>query len=186
MHTRVVRVLRILLPATMVGMVFVLAGLVVNHAVRRQAAVQKDASTSIRMVNPHFYGRDSRGRAYTLGAQDASRDESSLQTVLLRLPSLILDMESVHPSRLSADTGIYHQDTRILILKGHVRGTDANNSNFATDQAVVNTRTGTVNSDSRLAGRTAAGEVSSQKFDVYDKGNRVVFKGGVHARLNQK
>ena len=32
---------------------------------------------------------------------------------------------------------------------------------------------------------TPVGEVHSQSFNAYDKGDRVVFKGGVHARLNQ-
>jgi lipopolysaccharide export system protein LptC len=169
----------------MVGVVAALVGLVVAHAVRRHDAAHRDAVTPIEMINPHFFGRDSQGRAYTLGARQAARDEQSFQRVLLNYPSVTLDTEGAHPSTLTADHGVYHEDTRMLYLQGHVRADNAKASRFATDEAIVNTRTGSVTSPSALAGATPLGNVQSNSFDVFDKGDRVVFKGGVHARLNQ-
>jgi len=168
----------------MVGVVAGLVGLVVAHAVRRRDAAHRDASTPIEMINPHFFGRDSQGRAYTLGARQAARDEQSFQRVLLSYPTVTLDTEAARPSTLTADSGVYHEDSRILYLKGHVRAANAAASRFATDEAIVNTRTGTVTSPTALSGQTSAGDVQSQSFDVFDKGDTVVFKGGVHARLN--
>jgi lipopolysaccharide export system protein LptC len=184
-HSRLVRLLRVLLPLIMVGIVGLLVALVVAHAVRRQAAAQKDASTPIRMVNPHFFGRDSQGRAFTLGAQQASRDEASFQTVLLTYPSIIMDVNGPRPSKLTADSGVYHEDTRILFLKGHVHATNTRQSSFATDEATVNTRTDEVVGGAPLSSQTPQGDLTSSRFNVYDKGDRVVFTGGVHARLNQ-
>lgn len=185
-HSRLVRFLRLALPIAMLGVIGLLAGLVTAHAIRRHVAAQRDSSTPIRMVNPHFFGRDNQGRAYALGARDAARDETSFQKVLLSYPSVTLDLDSPHPSTLTADTGVYHEDTRVLLLKGHVRGVDAKTARFATDEAVVNTRTGVVNGQSALSSETPVGELKSKSFDVYDKGDRVVFKGGVHARLNRR
>jgi lipopolysaccharide export system protein LptC len=184
-HSRLVRVLRWLLPMIMVGVLGALVALVAAHAIRRRDAAHRDAATPIEMVNPHFFGRDSQGRAYTLGARQAARDEQSFQRVLLSYPSITLDTEAPRPSTLTADTGVYHEDTRVLFLQGHVRANNARESRFATDQAIVNTRTGVVTSPSALAGETPVGDVQSRAFDVFDKGARVVFKGGVHARLNQ-
>jgi lipopolysaccharide export system protein LptC len=184
-HSALVRVLRWLLPMIMIGVVGALVALVVAHAIRRHDAAHRDAATPIEMVNPHFFGRDSQGRAYTLGARQAARDEQSFQRVLLNYPSVTLDTEGPHPSTLTADNGVYHEDTRMLYLKGHVRADNAKASRFASDQAIVNTRTGTVTSPSALAGETPVGDVQSNGFDIFDKGARVVFKGGVHARLNQ-
>ena len=183
-HSVLVRILRWVLPAIMVAVVVALAALVGVHAIKRQAAAHRDASTPIRMVNPHFFGRDNQGRAFTLGARQAARDEKSFQTVLLTFPSVTLDVDGPHPSTLTADTGVYHEDTRLLFLKGHVRADNAQTSTFATDQAIVDTRTGVVKGVSALSSRTPVGDVKSGSFDVYDKGNRVIFKGGVHARLN--
>src|SRR5579859_98053 len=184
-HSALVRVLRWVLPMIMIGVVGALVALVVAHAVRRHDAVHRDAATPIEMVNPHFFGRDTQGRAYTLGARQAARDEQSFQRVLLSYPSVTLDTQGPHPSTLTADQGVYHEDTRMLYLKGHVRADNAKASRFASDQAVVNTRTGVVTSPSALAGETPVGDVQSHSFDIFDKGARVVFKGGVHARLNQ-
>ena len=183
-HSRFVRILRIALPALMVAVIATLAALVVSHAVRRHAAAHQDSTTPIRMTNPHFFGRDNQGRAFTLGAREAARDEKSIQVVLLQFPTLILGVGGPSPRNLTADSGVYHEDTRMLLLRGHVRANDAKNSKFATNEALVNTRTGAVTGAQALATQTTQGAVKSNSFDVYDKGNRVIFKGGVHARLN--
>jgi lipopolysaccharide export system protein LptC len=136
------------------------------------------------MVNPHFYGRDTQGRPYTLTASQAARDERSFQTVLLTQPFVTLGADGAKPSTLQSDTGVYHEDTRILLLRGHVRASDAKSGRFASDEAVVNTRTGTVVGPQALSSSSDAGALQSRSFDVYDKGDRMIFKGGVHARLN--
>jgi lipopolysaccharide export system protein LptC len=43
-----------------------------------------------------------------------------------------------------------------------------------------------VTSPSALSGHGPLGDLRSNGFDVFDKGDRVIFKGGVHARLNQQ
>ena len=183
-HSRLVRFLRIALPLIMVAVVVSLAAMVISHAARRHAASHKDADTPIRMTNPHFFGRDNQGRAFTLGARQAARDERSFQTVLLQYPTLTLDTGGPHPSTLTADTGVYHEDSRLLLLKGNVRGDSQKTSQFATDEALVNTRTGAVTGPTALAAKGGPGDVNAQSFDVFEKGDRVIFKGGVHARLN--
>ena len=182
-HSRFVRFLRILLPLVMIAVVALLAALVIQHAMRRQAAAHQDATTPIRMTNPHFFGRDVRGRAFTLGAREAARDERALQTVLLQFPSLTLDEGGVHPSTLTADSGIYHEDTRMLLLRGHVHGANAADQRFVTDQAVVNTKTGAVEGPQALAAQTSQGNIQSHSYSVRNKGETVIFKGGVHAQL---
>jgi lipopolysaccharide export system protein LptC len=182
-HTRMVKILRVALPLLMAAVIATLAGLVISHAVRRHGAAHQDVSTPIRMTNPHFFGRDNQGRAFTIGALQAERDPKSLQVVLLQGPSLTLNAGTPTARNLTADRGVYHEDTRILLLQGHVNAHNAANSHFATDEAVVNTRTGQVTGPQALATQTPEGNVKSKSFDVYDKGDRVIFKGGVHAVL---
>jgi lipopolysaccharide export system protein LptC len=183
-HGFVVRTMRWLLPLIMVGIAALLVGLVVQHSARRRAASHREAQAPIRMLNPKFFGRDNQGRPYILGASQAARDETSLELVRLRDPWVTLDMDGPHPSTTTADTGVYHEDTRILYLKGHVRADNSKTSKFATDEAVVNTQTGLVTGPAALSSQTPVGDLQSRSFDVFDKGDRVVFKGGVHARLN--
>ncbi len=185
-HSRLVRFLRIALPLIMVAVVASLAGLVIDHALKRRAAARRDEVTPIRMINPHFFGRDNEGKAFTLGAREAARDDKSFQRVLLEFPTLTLDAGGPSPSHVTADTGVYHEDTRLLYLSGHVKADNYRNSKVATDEALVNTRTGTVTSPSALASQTAAGRMNANSFDVFDKGDRLIFKGGVHSRLNAR
>jgi lipopolysaccharide export system protein LptC len=182
-HSRFVRFLRVALPLVMIAVVTLLAALVIQHAMRRRAAAHQDSATPIRMTNPHFFGRDNKGRAFTLGAQQAARDERSLQVVLLQQPSLTLDQGGVHPSTLTADTGVYHEDTRILLLRGHVHGVNAADQRFVTDRAVVDTKTGTVEGSQPLAAQSSQGAIQSRSYSVDNKSKTVVFKGGVHAQL---
>lgn len=185
-HSAFVRVLRWVLPAITVGVVALLIGLVVAHSLRRQSVDHRTALAPIEMINPHFYGRDAQGRAYTLAAREAARDERAFQRVLLSFPTITLFTEPAHASTLTADKGVYHEDTRLLYLQGHVLADNAKSSRFATDRAVVDTRTGAVTSPSALASDTPMGQLQSRSFDVFDKGDTVVFKGGVHARLNAR
>jgi len=168
----------------MLGVMAALAGLVVMHAIRRQQATRLDVTAPIHMVNPHFFGRDTQNRPYTLSAHEASRDPASFQRVLLSEPLIILDTGAARPARLTADKGVYKEDTRILVLTGHVRGMDAKNVQFASDEAVVDTRTGKVSGPRALANDPLQGAIQSKTFEVEDKGDRVIMKGGVHARLN--
>ncbi|HZZ36674.1 MAG TPA: LPS export ABC transporter periplasmic protein LptC [Caulobacteraceae bacterium] len=183
-HSRLVRTMRWALPMAMVTVIAVLAGMIGAHAIKRQAASAAEA-TPIRMVNPHFVGRDNKDRAYTLSARQASRDDQDFQKVLLQYPAVTLDVDGAHPSTLTADMGVYREDTRILVLNGHVRADDAKSSSFSSDQAVVNTRTGEVSGPGALASQTPLGQVAGNSYEVKDKGDRVVIKGGVRARLNQ-
>jgi len=185
MHSRVVRALRWILPAIMAATVATLIAFIVSHALKRQDAEQRDAATPIQMINPHFFGRDSQGRPYTLSARQAARDERSFQRVLLSYPTVTLNTNGPTPSKVSADMGVYHEDSRMLFLKGHILADNDKASRFATDEAVVNTKTGQVSSPTPLTSRTAAGDLQARSFDIFDKGDKVVLKGGVHARLPQ-
>ena len=96
---------------------------------------------------------------------------------------LVLDQGGVHPSTLTADTGVYHEDTRILLLRGHVHGVNAADQRFVTDRAVVDTKTGTVEGSQPLAAQSSQGAIQSRSYSVDNKSKTVVFKGGVHAQL---
>jgi lipopolysaccharide export system protein LptC len=184
-RSRLVQVLRWLLPSLMVAVFILLLVLVASHAVRRATTPGQPNSTAIRMLNPRFFGRDSQERPYVLSASEARRDPNQPQTVLLTAPAMELQNAIGKSTQVFADTGVYHEDSRILILQGHVHGFDSGrNTNIATDRAVIDTKSGSVSSESGLAGQSSAGALQSKGFNAYDKGDRLVFKGGVHARLN--
>ena len=136
------------------------------------------------MVSPHFFGRDRQGRAFEVSATEAARSDANMQEVLLEDVSVTLDVNGAHPSRMTAEHGAYREDTRILRLRGNVRVDDGRASSIATNEAVVDTRAGTVVGDQRVASQTTAGDIQAGEYQVQDRGDRVIFRGGVRARVN--
>lgn len=183
-HSRMVRIARVILPVLALGMASSLGIMVATHAMRVQSAAPRETVSHIRMINPHFFGRDRQGRAFELTAAEASRADGDMQEVLLERVVVTLDISGPHPSRLSADHGVYREDTRILRLTSNVHVDDGRASSIVTNQAVVDTRAGTVTGARGVDSQTTAGDISAGNYSVLEKGDRVIFRGGVHARVN--
>ncbi|MFI4935967.1 MAG: LPS export ABC transporter periplasmic protein LptC [Caulobacterales bacterium] len=182
-HSRAIHILRWLLPVAIAAILAMLGMFVGVQAERTEAARPKEIPTKILMVNPHFLGRDDQGRAFNLSAHQAVRDDKDLQRVLLAAPVVVLDVDGAHPSTMTADNGLYREDTRILLLTGHVRVDDSRASTVATDQAVVDTRAGTVSGTGPVAGSGAMGAIQAHGYTATQKGEHVILRGGVHAQL---
>ncbi len=183
-HSRLVKALRWLLPALILGLLALLGVFVVSEALHTAAARPKEIPTQIRMINPHFIGRDAQGRAFDLSARRAVRDDIDMQKVMLGAPVIVLDAEGQKPKTLTADRGVYDEETRLLRLNGHVRIDDGLASTVATNEALVDTKAGTVSGASAIAGAGPQGAISARSYAASEKSGHVVLKGGVHAVLN--
>ena len=145
-RSRLIRVLRLALPAT-IALIF--AGLIGSVAWSTFNAQPKSARVGdepIRLLNPRFVGRDDKGRAFVLTAESAIRDPKDYQRVLLQKPK----------------------------------------NAFATAASVFDAKTGEVVGSGPIQGAGGLGEISAESYGVYGKGDRMVFKGGVRTRLEQK
>ena len=160
-HSRLVMLLRWLLPTLILALFGLLGAFVVDQAMRAAAVRPREIPQQIRMISPHFIGRDDQGRAFDLAARLAVRDDTDMQLVVLSSPVLVLDVESPHPKTLTADRGVYDEKTRLLHLTGHVRVDDSTASTVATDEALVDTKAGTVTGVSKLAGSGPMGGVKT-------------------------
>jgi lipopolysaccharide export system protein LptC len=182
-HSRLVLALRWLLPTLILGMLGLLAAFVVGQAVRAAAARPKELPQQIRMIGPHFIGRDDQGRAFNLASRLAVRDDSDMQRVYLSAPVMVMDSDSPHPKTLTADRGVYDEDTRMLRLTGHVRVDDAAASTVGSNEAMVDTRAGTVSGVSAIAATGPMGAIQGGSYTATEKTGTVVMHGGVHAEL---
>ena len=184
-HSRIIAVLRRVLPALMALIVVVLVGTVALSGILGAPNKIKEALGSIHMVNPRFQGRDSKGRAFVLSAKEASRDEHDPSQVILVEPFVSLGQDTPTPTRLMAKTGVYREGDRMLRLTGDVRLDDGSGYRFASQEALVDTRKGELIGKSAVAADGPMGQVQAGSVAVEDKGKRTIFKGGVRARLNQ-
>ncbi|WP_309643636.1 LPS export ABC transporter periplasmic protein LptC [Phenylobacterium sp.] len=184
-RSRLIRRLRVALPAAIVLILLSMGGFVVHATVMGGAAAPSEADEPIQLVNPRFVGRDEKGRAFVLTATVAVRDENDYQRVVLDKPTLILDEEGANPTRITAKSGVYREDRRVLNLDGGVKMNGAN-ANFDTASSIFNTATGELEGQGQISGVGSLGEITAKSYGVYDKGERLVFKGGVRGRIESK
>ncbi|MEO8113475.1 MAG: LPS export ABC transporter periplasmic protein LptC [Phenylobacterium sp.] len=184
-RSRLIRRLRILLPLLII---LIFAGLTASMVYNTLTAAPIQAANSnqpIRLVNPRFVGRDDKGRAFVLTAVTAIRDPRDYQRVILDRPALVLDEAGPDPLRITGHAGVYHEDDRKLELSGGVRLSGAKGA-FETAASLFDTRTGEVVGSGPIQGSGSLGEINAKSYGVYGKGDRMVFKGGVHTRLDMK
>ena len=185
-HSRLVAALRWLLPTLILGLFGLLAAFVVSEALRAAAAQPRELPQQIRMIGPHFIGRDDKGRAFNLASRLAVRDDADMQRVYLGQPVMVMDSDTAHPKTLTADHGVYDEDTRILRLTGHVRVDDAAASTVGSNEALVDTRAGTVTGVSPIAASGPMGSIQGGSYSASEKTGAVVMHGGVHAVLKAR
>jgi lipopolysaccharide export system protein LptC len=145
-----------------------------------------EAKTEIRLITPRFYGQSTDGRSFMITARSAIRDDADPRRIILEEPALTLDLGSPTPTRMTAKHGVYRQDTFGLNLKDDVRLDDGAGYRFASEESFVDTKTGDVTGESTMNGEGPSGQVQSQAYSVYDKGDRIVFRGGVRARFERQ
>jgi len=184
-RSRFIHVLRLVLPALIALILAALAAMVAYNSFTARPAHPASSNDPIRLVNPRFVGRDDRGRPYVLTAVSATRDDQDDQKVYLDRPALVLDDEGPDPLRITAAKGIYHEGTRKLEVSGGVRLAGATAA-FDTAASLFDTRTGELVGSGPIHGAGPLGEIQAKSYGVYDKGARMVFKGGVHTVLNPK
>jgi lipopolysaccharide export system protein LptC len=184
-RSRVILVLRILFPMLIALILLGLGATVAWNSYAGPAAPSGLSNEPMRLTNPRFVGRDAHSRAFVLTAITATRDINDIQKVYLDQPALILDDEGPDPLRISAKSGIYHQDTGKLEVSGRVRLSGARGA-FETAQSVFDTKTQELVGSGPVHGLGGVGEINANSYGVYDQGDRMVFKGGVHTVLNVK
>lgn len=184
-RSKLIRRLRVILPATIGVILLSLAGFVVQTTVLGREASPAKTDAPIQLVNPRFVGKDEKGRAFIITATSAERDANDYQRVLLNEPALVLDAEGESPSRVTSKTGVYSEDRRVLNLDGGVK-MSGSNADFNTQSSIFNTATGELEGQGQISGVGPLGEITAKSYDVYDKGERLVFKGGVRGRLDSK
>ena len=184
-RSRLIRRLRVVLPGVIVLILAALGVTIAYNTLNGAAGLPQEAKTPIRLVNPRFVGRDDKGRAFVLTAATATRDDQDYQRVLLVHPALVLDEGGTDEVRVISKAGVYHEGTRKLEMSGGVRLTGSRTA-FQTAESLFDTKSGELVGSGPIQGAGSLGEITAKSYGVYGKGDRMVFKGGVHTRLDKK
>lgn len=181
-RSRLVRTMRVVLPAVMVAIVVALVGWVTWRNVTERPAIPREGQTEIRLLNARFVGRVKDGRGFTLGARQAIRDDKDYQSVALIEPAMVVG-QGEGQARMSARVGNFNERDKLLRLRGDVRIDDGKGLRFTSQEAIIDTTTGEVLGHSQVQGDGPLGQLNAKSYSVEDKGDRLVFRGGVRARV---
>lgn len=184
-RSSVIRALRWGLPALMALLVVALVSFFVASSIAAGNLKPRESNTEIKLVGARFMGRMEDGRSFLIGAGQAVRSDTAMQEVVLTDPILNLGGETGAAQRMTAKRGIYNEQTRMLRLSGDVRIDDGAGQRVATNDAIIDTRTGKMTGDQGLTGDGPLGQVQAKSYDVDRETGRVVMKGGVRARIEK-
>jgi lipopolysaccharide export system protein LptC len=177
-RTGIVHILRLVFTCAAVMSAGFLLGPVVNHSLRREAPALPQSVKTITIVNPRFEGHDNQDQPYVVTADTATRRPENLDMTDLFAPR----MQDQNGTLARAREGIWDKEGEILDLYGDVRITDAAGYTFETERARIYASENRVEGETPLSGYGPIGEVRADKYEVLDRGDRIVLKGNVWTR----
>lgn len=177
-----VKILRRALPAIAVGLI-VICTVQVVLSTRSGPSTAPVAEGAAKMLLPRFSGRTSDGRSFVITGKDGVREDGEAGRIRISEPVLILRRDNARTQRMTAASGLYDETGHTLLLTGDVRMDNGSGTRFASNEARIDTRHGTVSGQKGLRVEGAAGAVQSGSYTADDEGDRVILKGGVRGRL---
>jgi len=183
-HSRVVRILRIAVPAS-VGLVVVIVTLVTYFNPLRMLTklpINVDnlvvSGTKVTMEQPHLSGFTSDARAYELTADTAAQDMTKPDMVELRNIRAKVEMQDKSTMELTAISGLYDSKEETLRLDRDIR---LNTSSYRArlSEAMIDIRKGNVVSEQPVEVKMLQGTLNANRLDIVDSGEFVRFHGGV-------
>jgi lipopolysaccharide export system protein LptC len=140
------------------------------------------SESTVRMVHPQFSGAGRDGSRYLVTAQSGVRDPKDDARIMLDKPTVSVSRAGQADTHTVSERGVFREDNQSLTLDGNVRVEEAGGFHFVANSAVIDTSTGKVIGGG-VQGQGPTGAVRSGSYSVTDKGDRMVFKGGVHTQL---
>lgn len=139
----------------------------------------------VELAGLRLFGEDEKGRAFVITALSAARDPAAAHLVKLDRPVVVMDQGGPEEMRVTAGSGVYDESGGRLQLGGGVKLEGARGV-FSSPSTVLDTKTGDVVGTGAIQGSGSFGSTEAGSFAVKEKGGQIIYKGGVHSRLNMK
>jgi lipopolysaccharide export system protein LptC len=145
--------------------------------------ISAEEAETLRMVNARYVGVDDQQRPYVVTSVLATRDSAHAPSTDLKTPKADMTTASGAWVAVTAETGVYHNDAKLLDLAGDVSVFHDGGTEFHTATARVDLSAGSAAGDDPVDGQGPTGTVTSDGFRLYDRGARIVFTGKAHMLL---
>jgi lipopolysaccharide export system protein LptC len=189
-HSRMVRILRIAVPAV-VGLA--MAGLIgisifnPFRALMKQLPIDMDnlvvSGTKITMESPHMSGFSPDQRPYEVWAKTATQDLTDPDHVELKAPRAKVFMEDRSTVTMDARTGMFDTKAQLLDLRKDIFLQSSTGYEARLSQALVDIGKSIVTSEERVDVKLLNGTLSADRLRITEKGELVRFEGNVVMNL---
>jgi lipopolysaccharide export system protein LptC len=189
-HSRMVRVLRIAVPAVVgLAMAGVVAISIFNpfRALMKQLPVDIDnlvvSGTKITMESPHMSGFTPDQRPYEVWAKTATQDLTDPDRVELKTLRAKVLQEDRSTVTLEARTGLFDTKSQLLDLRKDIFLQSSTGYEARLSQALLDIGKGTVTSEEPVDVKLLNGTLTADKLRITEKGALVRFEGHVVMNL---
>lgn len=188
-HSRLVRLLRIAVPAVVVLSMAAIVGVSIFNPFRILAKLPLDmgnlvvSGTKITMETPHLAGFSPDGRPYELWAKAATQDLTDPDNVELTTLRAKVMMEDKSTMTMDARTGKFNSKAQMLYLYEHVFLQTTSGYEARLTQANIDIANGIVTSDAPVDVKLLNGTLLGQRMRITEHGELVRFEGGVSMNL---
>src|SRR3981189_3711083 len=190
-HSRMVRILRIAVPAAVVlAMASIVAVSVFNpfRILLPKLPVDMDnvvvSGTKITMESPHMAGFSTDQRPYEVWAKAAIQDLTDPDHMELKTPRAKVMMEDKSTVTMDARTGYYDSKQQLLDLRKDIFLQSSTGYEARMSQAYVDINKGTVISDEHVDVKLLNGTLTADKLRIFNGGEVVRFEGNVVMNLD--
>jgi lipopolysaccharide export system protein LptC len=190
-HSRMVRVLRVAVPATvLLAMAGIVAVSVFNpFRISGLTRLPVDISnlvvsgTKITMETPHLAGFSTDQRPYEVWAKAAIQDLTNPDNVELQALRAKVMMEDKSTVTMDARTGFFDSKHQMLDLRKDIFLQSSTGYEAKLSQAYIDINKGTVTSDEHVDVKLLNGTLTADRLKILDSGEIVRFEGNVVMNL---
>jgi lipopolysaccharide export system protein LptC len=190
-HSRMVRILRIAVPAAVVlAMASIVMVSVFNpfRILLPKLPVDMDnvvvSGTKITMESPHMAGFSTDQRPYEVWAKAAIQDLTDPDHMELKTLRAKVQMEDKSTVTMDARTGYFDSKLQMLDLRKDIFLQSSTGYEARMTQAYVDINKGTVTSDEHVDVKLLNGTLTADKLRIYNSGEIVRFEGNVVMNLD--
>jgi lipopolysaccharide export system protein LptC len=184
-HSRLVRILRITVPVTVVIGLIIVTLITYFNPLRMLAKLPINidnlvvSGTKVTMEQPRLAGFTSDARAYELTADTAAQDMTRPDIVELRNIRAKVELQDKTSMEMTAVSGIYDAKGETLKLDREILLRSSTGYQGRLSEALIDIRKGNVVSEHPVEVKMLQGTLNANRLDILDSGDLVRFHGGV-------
>lgn len=185
-HSRMVRMLRVLLPVIAIGATgaFFATAYIGSNIPRVSFGGIDLKSNSLIMDSPHVSGFSGTRQSYTLSADRAVQNLTNPQVVTLEGIDARLGVATGDTATLGAGRGIYDSKAETLMLRDKITVKTSTGYEAEFDRADVDLKKGTLAATEPVELRSVDGTIRGNQVEIVEGGKRIILSKGVSMTLH--